>query len=696
MRFALTDEQRGFGRLARPTCSPAPTPSAAARAWAAGDTGPGLTLWKRLAEQGVDALAGPRGRTAASAATPVDLVVAFEALGRHAVPGPWVESAAYLPDRARPTSRSPRGGRARSPCRRTCRTPSTPTSPTHVLRRRRRRLHAATAGAPHALRRPGPAAVRGRPPATRCESPATCERGLRPGRAGAARRSCSGSASALLADSVDLRQAAQAVRPRDRLLPGDQAPAGRRADRARLRPAAGLRRGAGSTPTRRATSRPPRSPRARRGVPRRPGGAAGARRDRLHRGVRPAASGSLKVRALVDGLGHAGVPPRPGRSTRSTGGADGLRAAPRSRTSSPRPCASLLAKRSRQRGRARGRSSPTRATTRRCGGCCASRSAWRRSRSPRSTTAPAPRSSRPRWSSRSSGRSLAPVPAARVRWSPPRRCCAGADEDARRGCSPASPPARSPPSSTAPTGRCLDGDRRRRSCSSSHRRRALRGRPGDARARPGRRLDGPDDPARHRRPTGAAATPDRRRDAAARARAELVGAVGVAALQVGCAAARPRHDRRLHARSGCSSAGRSAPSRRSSTGWPTCSSLVETSRSASWARVVRRRRRGADGRRPSCAARREVVVLRRARPRRRRDRAAARRHRDHLGARRPAGLQARPRPRPALRLGARAPGRARALSDKRSGRPTGRWACDTVRGTFGSAAGAPPGRPCGR
>ena len=30
-------------------------------------------------------------------ATPVELVVAFEALGRYAVPGPWVESAAYLP-----------------------------------------------------------------------------------------------------------------------------------------------------------------------------------------------------------------------------------------------------------------------------------------------------------------------------------------------------------------------------------------------------------------------------------------------------------------------------------------------------------------------------------------------------------------------------------------------------------------------
>src|SRR4051794_37080743 len=33
----------------------------------------------------------------ATEATPVELCIAFEALGRYAVPGPWVESAAYLP-----------------------------------------------------------------------------------------------------------------------------------------------------------------------------------------------------------------------------------------------------------------------------------------------------------------------------------------------------------------------------------------------------------------------------------------------------------------------------------------------------------------------------------------------------------------------------------------------------------------------
>ncbi len=89
----------------------------AARAWAEGDHAPGLKLWERLAEQGLTMLA--------TEATPVEVVIAFEALGRHAVPGPWVESAAYLPvalgrrSRASPRSRYPR----------TRRTPSTPTSP---------------------------------------------------------------------------------------------------------------------------------------------------------------------------------------------------------------------------------------------------------------------------------------------------------------------------------------------------------------------------------------------------------------------------------------------------------------------------------------------------------------------------------------------------------------------------------------
>ena len=88
MRFVLTDEQRDFAAALDKLLAASDT-VAAARAWAEGDTGPGLELWQRLAEQGLTMLA--------TEATPVEVVVAFEALGRHAVPGPWVESAAHLP-----------------------------------------------------------------------------------------------------------------------------------------------------------------------------------------------------------------------------------------------------------------------------------------------------------------------------------------------------------------------------------------------------------------------------------------------------------------------------------------------------------------------------------------------------------------------------------------------------------------------
>ncbi|UUW88248.1 acyl-CoA dehydrogenase family protein [Pimelobacter simplex] len=88
MRFELTTDQRDFAASLDALLSAADT-VAAARSWAAGDHAPGLALWERLAEQGLTMLA--------TEATPVELCVAFEALGRHAVPGPWVEAAAYLP-----------------------------------------------------------------------------------------------------------------------------------------------------------------------------------------------------------------------------------------------------------------------------------------------------------------------------------------------------------------------------------------------------------------------------------------------------------------------------------------------------------------------------------------------------------------------------------------------------------------------
>ena len=85
MRFELDDDQRDFRDSLDRLLADADT-AKVARAWAEGDHAPGLKLWGRLAEQGVTSLADE----------PVFLAVAFEQLGFHAVPGPWVESVAYL------------------------------------------------------------------------------------------------------------------------------------------------------------------------------------------------------------------------------------------------------------------------------------------------------------------------------------------------------------------------------------------------------------------------------------------------------------------------------------------------------------------------------------------------------------------------------------------------------------------------
>ncbi len=88
MRFELTTDQRDFAASLDSLLAASDT-AAVARAWADGDHEPGLKLWARLAEQGITMLA--------TEATPVEVVIAFEALGKYAVPGPWVESAAFLP-----------------------------------------------------------------------------------------------------------------------------------------------------------------------------------------------------------------------------------------------------------------------------------------------------------------------------------------------------------------------------------------------------------------------------------------------------------------------------------------------------------------------------------------------------------------------------------------------------------------------
>ncbi|AXT84317.1 acyl-CoA dehydrogenase [Aeromicrobium sp. A1-2] len=94
MKFELTSDQRDFmsalhGQIA------ASDPVAVNRAWAEGDAKPGLDLWQQITEVGVSGLLIPEQQGGVGA-TPVELVCAFEILGRHAVPGPWIESAAYL------------------------------------------------------------------------------------------------------------------------------------------------------------------------------------------------------------------------------------------------------------------------------------------------------------------------------------------------------------------------------------------------------------------------------------------------------------------------------------------------------------------------------------------------------------------------------------------------------------------------
>ncbi|MET3862528.1 alkylation response protein AidB-like acyl-CoA dehydrogenase [Dietzia sp. 2505] len=95
MRFALDPEISDFAASIDSLLTRSDLPSVI-RAWSAGDTGPGTTVWDRVAETGAAALlidedAGGAGATA------VEAVVALEVLGRHAVPGPVVETVMVAP-----------------------------------------------------------------------------------------------------------------------------------------------------------------------------------------------------------------------------------------------------------------------------------------------------------------------------------------------------------------------------------------------------------------------------------------------------------------------------------------------------------------------------------------------------------------------------------------------------------------------
>ncbi|MFF3815259.1 acyl-CoA dehydrogenase family protein [Streptomyces bluensis] len=92
MRFLLTTEQRAFADSLDAMLTAADTPSVI-RDWSRGDQAAGRALWRRIAQAGVFALAAPEAYEGVGP-LPVELAVAFMELGRHAVPGPWVETVA--------------------------------------------------------------------------------------------------------------------------------------------------------------------------------------------------------------------------------------------------------------------------------------------------------------------------------------------------------------------------------------------------------------------------------------------------------------------------------------------------------------------------------------------------------------------------------------------------------------------------
>ncbi|MHA7650264.1 acyl-CoA dehydrogenase family protein [Mycobacterium sp. ML4] len=95
MEFALDEQQRDFAASIDAALAVADVPGAV-RDWSAGDTAAGLKVWEQLTNLGVNALIVPEKYDGIDA-SPVDLVVAMERLGRWCVPGPVTESIAVAP-----------------------------------------------------------------------------------------------------------------------------------------------------------------------------------------------------------------------------------------------------------------------------------------------------------------------------------------------------------------------------------------------------------------------------------------------------------------------------------------------------------------------------------------------------------------------------------------------------------------------
>lgn len=95
MRFALTAEQVDFAASLRKMCEAAKTPGVV-RAWGTGDSAAGKALIRQLAEAGALGLTITE-ENGGFGAGPMELIVAFLEIGRAAVPGPLVETAAAIP-----------------------------------------------------------------------------------------------------------------------------------------------------------------------------------------------------------------------------------------------------------------------------------------------------------------------------------------------------------------------------------------------------------------------------------------------------------------------------------------------------------------------------------------------------------------------------------------------------------------------
>lgn len=95
MKFAPTSDQLDFGSAVSALIASSDA-AGTARSWADGNTEAGTKLWRRLGDVGVHGLTTPES-LGGFGESPVELVLAFTELGRGGIPGPYIESAAFLP-----------------------------------------------------------------------------------------------------------------------------------------------------------------------------------------------------------------------------------------------------------------------------------------------------------------------------------------------------------------------------------------------------------------------------------------------------------------------------------------------------------------------------------------------------------------------------------------------------------------------